>query len=121
MVVVRNASSKSRFNTRFSTNAHAQAAHDRAYLSTLQCDGNAVLHCIVLVQLNMLSTSIQIPTNEIYIPRMLSCYTSRLALLFTCSVYVVVKFYSWFKFYFPLSLSTLIYDNEFKTKVESKI
>jgi len=35
-------------------------------------------------------------------------------------VYVVVQFYPWFKFYFPLFLGMVIYDNEFKTK-ENKI
>ena len=32
------------------------------------------------------------------------------------SVYVVVQFYHWFKFYFPLFWGMVIYDNEFKTK-----
>ena len=36
------------------------------------------------------------------------------------SVYVVVQFYPWFKFYFLLFLGMLMYDNEFKTK-ENKI
>ena len=31
-------------------------------------------------------------------------------------VYVVVQFYPWFKFYFPLFWGMLTYDNEFKTK-----
>ena len=35
-------------------------------------------------------------------------------------VYVVVKFYAWFKFYFPLFLGMVINDNEFETK-ENKI
>ena len=35
-------------------------------------------------------------------------------------VYVVVQFYTWFKFYFPLFLGMVMYDNEFKTK-ENKI
>ena len=35
-------------------------------------------------------------------------------------VYVVVQFYPWFKFYFPLFLGMVMYDNEFKTK-ENKI
>ena len=30
--------------------------------------------------------------------------------------YVVVQFYPWFKFYFPLFWDMVIYDNEFKTK-----
>ena len=34
-------------------------------------------------------------------------------------VHVVIQFYSWFKFYFPLFLGMVMYDNEFKTK-ESK-
>ena len=29
---------------------------------------------------------------------------------------VVVQFYPWFKFYFPLFLGMVMYDNEFKTK-----
>ena len=29
---------------------------------------------------------------------------------------VVVQFYPWFKFYFPLFWGMVIYDNEFKTK-----
>ena len=33
---------------------------------------------------------------------------------------VVVQFYPWFKFYFPLFLGMVIYDNEFETK-ENKI
>ena len=32
------------------------------------------------------------------------------------SIYVVVQFYPWFNFYFPLSLGMVIYDNEFETK-----
>ena len=35
-------------------------------------------------------------------------------------VYVVVQFYPWFKFYFPLLLGMVMYDNEFQTK-ENKI
>ena len=34
--------------------------------------------------------------------------------------HVVVQFYPWFKFYFPLFLGMVMYDNEFKTK-ENKI
>ena len=30
--------------------------------------------------------------------------------------YVVVQFYSWFKFYFLLFLGIVMYDNEFETK-----
>ena len=30
-------------------------------------------------------------------------------------LYVVVQFYPWFKFYFPLFLGMVIYDNEFET------
>ena len=33
---------------------------------------------------------------------------------------VVVQFYPWLKFYFPLFLAMVMYDNEFKTK-ENKI
>ena len=29
---------------------------------------------------------------------------------------VVVQFYPWFKFYFPLFLDMIMYDNEFETK-----
>ena len=36
------------------------------------------------------------------------------------SVYVVVQFYPWFKFYFLLFLGMLMHDNELKTK-ENKI
>ena len=36
------------------------------------------------------------------------------------NVYVVVQFYPWFKFYFPLFLGMIIYDNEFEKK-ENKI
>ena len=32
------------------------------------------------------------------------------------SVYVVVQFYPWFNFYFPLFLCMVIYDNEYKVK-----
>ena len=32
----------------------------------------------------------------------------------TC-VYVVVQFCPWFKFYFPLFLGMVMYDNEFET------
>ena len=35
-------------------------------------------------------------------------------------IYVVVLFYPWLKFYFPLFLGMVIYDNEFKT-TENKI
>ena len=38
----------------------------------------------------------------------------------TYNVIVVVQFYPWFKFYFPLFLGTVMYDNEFETK-ENKI
>ena len=31
-------------------------------------------------------------------------------------MYVVVQFYPWFNFYFPLFWGMVIYDNEFKTK-----
>ena len=31
-------------------------------------------------------------------------------------VYVVVQFYPWFKFYFPLFLGMVMYDSEFNTK-----
>ena len=38
----------------------------------------------------------------------------------TCNIYksidVVVQFYPWFKFYFPLFWGLVMYDNEFKTK-----
>ena len=41
-------------------------------------------------------------------------YLSRSTLVW---VYVVVvQFYPWFKFYFPLFLGIVMYDNEFKTK-----
>ena len=30
-------------------------------------------------------------------------------------IYVVVQFYPWFKFYFPLFLGMVMYDNEFET------
>ena len=36
------------------------------------------------------------------------------------NVYVVVQFYPWFKFYLPLFLGMVMYDNEFETK-ENKI
>ena len=36
------------------------------------------------------------------------------------NLYVVVEFYHWFKCYFPLFWSMIIYDNEFETK-ENKI
>ena len=32
------------------------------------------------------------------------------------SVYVMVQFYPWFKFNFPLFFNKIMYDNEFKTK-----
>ena len=35
-------------------------------------------------------------------------------------VYVVVQFYPWYKFYFPLFWGMVMYDDEFKTK-ENKI
>ena len=31
-------------------------------------------------------------------------------------VYVVVQFYPWFKFYFPLFIGIVMYDNDFKSK-----
>ena len=37
-------------------------------------------------------------------------------LLFNSDVTVVVQFYPWFKFYFPLLLGMVIYDNEFETE-----
>ena len=36
------------------------------------------------------------------------------------TVYVVVQFYPWFKFYFLLFLVMVMYDNDFETK-ENKI
>ena len=36
--------------------------------------------------------------------------------IFHTNVHVVVQFYPWFKFYFPLFLGMVMYDNEFKTK-----
>ena len=33
-----------------------------------------------------------------------------------CITYVVVQFYPWFKFYFPLFCGMVMYDNEFDTK-----
>ena len=36
------------------------------------------------------------------------------------NMYVVVQFYPWFKFYFPLFWVIVMYDNEFETK-ENKI
>ena len=36
------------------------------------------------------------------------------------SICVVVQFYPWFKFYFPLFLGMAMYDNELKTK-ENKV
>ena len=38
----------------------------------------------------------------------------------TNSLYVIVQFYPWFRFYFPLFLVRVIYGNEFETK-ENKI
>ena len=35
---------------------------------------------------------------------------------YTRAIYVVVQFYPWFNFYFPLFLGMVIYDNEFETK-----
>ena len=36
-------------------------------------------------------------------------------------IYVVVQFYPWFKFYFPLFCGMVMYDNEFKTnKIQTK-
>ena len=35
------------------------------------------------------------------------------------NMYVVVQFYSWFNFYFPLILNMILYDHEYKPK-ESK-
>ena len=40
--------------------------------------------------------------------------------LLTNNFNVVVQFYLWFRFYFPLFLDTVMYDNEFETK-ENKI
>ena len=41
-------------------------------------------------------------------------------LTFRFGTYVVVQFYPWFKFYFPLFLGMVMYDNEFET-TENKI
>ena len=41
-------------------------------------------------------------------------------LTFRFGTYVVVQFYPWFKFYFPLFLGMVMYDNEFET-MENKI
>ena len=53
-------------------------------------------------------------------PRPLRCFLRQEKLFHFVSlhqrVYVVVQFYSWFKFYFPLFLGMVMYDNEFETK-----
>ena len=36
-------------------------------------------------------------------------------------IYVVVQFYPWFKFYFPLFLCIVMNDNELKTNFEPRI
>ena len=43
-----------------------------------------------------------------------------LFVFFLAHTHVVVQFYPWFKFYFPLFLGMVMYDNEFETK-ENKI
>ena len=45
---------------------------------------------------------------------------TKLINLLLWGVYVVVQFYPCFKFYFPLFLGVLLYDNDFETK-ENKI
>ena len=43
--------------------------------------------------------------------------------LLTNNTNVVVQFYPWFKFYFPLFLDMVMYDNDFETnenKIETK-
>ena len=53
--------------------------------------------------------------------QLLLLFSSLISLLIHfLSVYVVVQFYPWFKFYFPLFLGMVIYDNDFETK-ENKI
>ena len=47
-------------------------------------------------------------------------FSSNINLKLFVVVYFVVQFFPWFKFYFPLFLGMLMYDNEFKTK-ENKI
>ena len=42
--------------------------------------------------------------------------TKRKRLSTVNGVYVVVQFYPWFNFYFPLFLGMVMYDNQFKTK-----
>ena len=37
------------------------------------------------------------------------------------NAYVVVQFYPWFKFYFPLFLGMVMYDNEFETKEKKNL
>ena len=43
------------------------------------------------------------------------CHNNNYNTLLTYSVYVVVQFYPWFNFYFPLFWGMVMYDNEFKT------
>ena len=53
--------------------------------------------------------------------QLLLLFSSLISLLIHfLSVYVVVQFYPWFKFYFPLFLGMVMYDNDFETK-ENKI
>ena len=42
-------------------------------------------------------------------------FSARVAWLAIVHVYVVVQFCPWFKFYFPLCLGMIMYDNEFET------
>ena len=45
-----------------------------------------------------------------------SCIIERHSNSFSNNSYVVVQFYPWFKFYFPLLLGMVMCDNEFETK-----
>ena len=45
------------------------------------------------------------------------CGTNGIQFVFCIyDICVVVQFYPWFKFYFPLFWGMVLYDNEFKTK-----
>ena len=61
-------------------------------------------------------SSYVIKTNEKLVRMVEILQIAELEHVLISSVYVVVQFYSWFNFYFPLLLCMVMYDNEYKVK-----
>ena len=75
----------------------------------------------VFLQISFILVFLFLPFS---VTKIQDCRSTHLHFMYVCNVgmyvYVVVQFYPWFKFYFPLFLGMVMYDNEFETK-ENKI